>query len=248
MKSIIIKTIVYPGLLLLVFLIACNNPYLSNPFDPASDDFIPRPAGLLIDDFDNPDGLNSLNCQRETFTDSFNYAKIFVSFNSKPEYVLRGMGNSYKINFDVSKNDTAYCSFSDLLTTNVKAESLRGQFNLWVLGLDSIAYLQFWIKAESKNIDFEIALKGNNKDKDSNDVWTDPRRLFSQCDILGVKSGWQRVRIPIISLWDNNHPKEDVDNKSVREINFSFNHSHLKSLNRDLQGTIYLDEISFERE
>lgn len=229
--------------LLLIFLsISCNDAELTNPFDPASNEFIPRPEGLLIDDFDDLDvsrEFNLLRCQRETCME--HGAVIKTSFNNESLNVLRGVGHSLAIDFNVS-NDSAYCSFSDLLTSNNKKdeERERGQFNLWVLGLDSLTDLQFWVKSESKNIDFEIALKDNfNK-------WTDLRVKFSQCEIIDTRMNWMKVRTDATQLW---HSLEDnyIDKKSVREINFSFSNIQLKKSNKDLKGIIYLDEISFER-
>jgi hypothetical protein len=223
--------------LLLIFLsINCNDAELTTPFDPASKGFISRPEGLLIDDFDTPSEFNLLRCQRETCME--HSALIKTSFNNESLNVLRGVGHSFAIDFNVS-NDSAYCSFSDLLTTNNHLDSTRGQFNLWVLGLDSLTDLQFWVKSESKNIDFEIALKDNF------DKWTDPRVKFSECEIIDTRMNWKKVRISVTDLWHS--PNNYIDKKSVREINFSFSNIQLKKSNKDLKGIIYLDEISFER-
>jgi len=214
----------------------CDNQKLSNPFDPASDSFIPPAQGLLIDDFDDGKDPNLLGGYSYVFIDQDKKAIIDTSHYCKSENILRGVGCSMRIYFDVSKEGDPFGGYVQTLIDNAPNTSSKSAFNLESLKLDT---LKFWIKAESAGINFEIALK------DTNNMETEPKLLFR--DYVANSIGlWEEIKIPIDSLKMVKNVAK-VDLRILRELNFGFGKKHFMEIGADISGTIYLDEISFER-
>jgi hypothetical protein len=210
-----------------------DNPELCNPLDPASDCYIPPPNGLLIEDFNDGKIPNLLGYCHEVFL-AFP-AGIDTSYESQPENVLRGIGRSWRMKFDVSKGQDANAGYVELLTGNIRCPSTRGLFNVDVLDLK---ILTFWVKVESPEINFEVALK------DIDDKETNPKRLIRE--YLTPDRAWKKVRIPIADLvLVQNIGK--VDLTRLRQITIAFGYRRFQEVNAPLSGIIYLDEIAFER-
>lgn len=221
-------------------LLSCANDPLDNPFDPASKNYIPpfsAANGLLIDDFDDGKDPNLLGFAPEVFRDSLNLAIIDVSYHSQSENVLRRIGYSIQIYFDVSESEGVNHAFGGWV--QVLSNGSRDIFNLAVLNLDT---LSFWVKSESPGIFFEVALKqsGGCGTDFTEDCQTTPKKLYS------ANTVWRKVIIPISNLQLNQYGGM-LDLTSLREINFGFSKERFREVGAALEGTIYIDEIAFER-
>jgi len=223
---------------------ACPNDPFENPNDPAAenDAYIPKPNGLLIEDFDDGKIPNLLGYCHEIFLDDLGpFAIIDTSYISDRKDVLRGGGKSWRIHFNVSKEpplgkDT-YCGYVELLTGNDLCKRPNaGLFNLAVLNL---TFLTFWVKTESPDIDFEMALKDIKNNE------TNPKKRVKD-NYLTPGILWRKVKIPITDLLPN-QSGPPVNLQELREINFSFSYRYSQQPRAPLTGTIYLDEIAFER-
>ncbi len=222
---------------------ACPNDPFENPNDPAAenDAYIPKPNGLLIEDFNNGRGPNLLGYCHEIFVDTFvvgsknSLAVVetsYVSYVSQPQNVLRKVGYSWRIRFDISKSSSeggAFGGYVELLVANNICKLDRGPFNLEGLKLN---FLTFWIRAEPPGIDMEVALK------DIHDNQTTPKRLIRE--YLIPETVWRKAVIPIKDLLRGN--RGDLNLKELREINFAFSYNMKPD-----SGRIYIDEIAFER-
>lgn len=232
-----IQIVIFLSLFLIIILLNfCDNQELSNPFDPGSDSFIPTTRGLLIDDFDDGKNPNLLGGYPSVFIDPDGKAIVDTSYHSKSENVLRGVGYSWRIFFDVSKEGDPFGGYVQTLIDNAPNSSSKKVFNLETLKLDT---LKFWVKAESETINFEVALK------DTNNMQTEPKLLFRDysADTIGL---WEIIKIPVDSL-KMVKDVDTVDLKILRELNFGFAKKLFEDIDADLKGTIYIDEISFER-
>lgn len=234
-QNVIFQTF-FSVILLLNF---CDNQELSNPFDPASDIYIPPTQGLLIEDFDDGKDPNLLGGYSSVFIDPDGKAKVDTLYHNKLENVLRGVGYSMRIYFDVSKEGDPFGGYVQTLIDNSPNSSSKRVFNLESLKLDT---LKFWVKAESAGINFEVALK------DTNNLQTEPKLLFREyiANSIGL---WKEIKIPIDSLKriKKDATVDKVDLKILRELNFGFGKNRFEDVGADLKGIIYLDEISFER-
>jgi hypothetical protein len=222
--------------IILLFSAACNSDKFDNPLDPNSPAYIPplEPDKIvLIDNYDNGKKPNLLGCCYENFGNG-----VDISYDSQSKNILRGVGYSRQIDFDVSREENTSGGYVEMLTGNIECPSPRGLFNLEVLYLNT---LTFWAKLESPDINMEVALKdiGNHQ--------TTPKRLLR--DYLAPSmpdTGWVKVEIPISELRSAQDGSE-VDFQNLREINFGFANELFQKINAPLKGTIYIDEIAFER-
>lgn len=216
------------------------------PFQGKCNMCISKPKGLLIDDFDDGNDINLLGFKDGAFwyPDKPEIIDTFY-IHQPPENVLRGTGGSLKINFNVSDSN----AFGGWLTTlNDGLHPTRGtSFNLANLNLDS---LTFWVKAENPDTYFEVALKDSTHNCLDNN-----RPAPCQTDrkeIRSVGTSWKRVSIPISDLLRGPNGVR-VDSTRLHEINFAFGYARFQELrlqhqkNVRFEGTIYLDEIAFER-
>ena len=233
----------FAGLLLLAVSCNCDDPF-DNPLDPASKNYISPfdPAkGILIDDFDDGQDPNLLGSCPSIF--KAQQADVDTFYHSKHENVLRGVGRSMQIKFDVSKFETASGGWVQPLVDTCPGKSSRIAFNLEAL---NVTALTFWIKTESPRINLEIALK------DTTIVGqTGPKRLLwsnrtPQASYLRPDNSWQKVTIPISHLTPNDSGAP-VNLRILREINFGFGRQRFEDEGGDLTGTLYIDEIAFER-
>ena len=230
-----IQIVILFSLFLIILLLSfCDNQNLSNPFDPASDSFIPLTQGLLIDDFNDGKDPNLLGGYPEIFLDLDRKAIIDTFYHNESENVLRGIGYSMRIDFDVSRGEDPFGGYVQNLIGNDSDSSSGRAFNLEALNLDA---LKFWVKTELKRIDFEVAFK------DTNNMQTYPKLYFRDyiADSIGL---WNEIKIPVSNL----KPAQDgkmVDLKILKEINFGFAKLHFIEISAELKGTIYIDEISF---
>lgn len=231
----------------IILLMACGEYHtpFQNPFDP----LVNRPNtpanSLLIEDFDDGEIGNLLGYCHETFVDTFSLvgirqplASIETSYVDikQPANVLRGIGRSWRITFNIKETTLegdAFGGYVELLVANDICKLDRGDFNLEGLKLDT---LTFWVKAESPGINMEVALK----DVDNN--ITDPKRLIH----LSPSTVWRKAKIPIKDLVSAGNGKK-VNLRKLREINFGFGKARFIKDGGELTGTIYLDEIAFER-
>jgi len=235
----------------IILLMACGEYHapFQNPFDP----LVNRPNtpanSLLIEDFDDGEMGNLLGYCHETFVDKFSLvgidqplASIEASYVDikQPANVLRGVGRSRRITFDITKSSSkgdAFGGYTELLVANDICKLDRGPFNLEGLKLDT---LTFWVKAESPGINMEVALK----DVDNN--ITEPKRLIQDCLRPNANTVWRKAKIPIKDLVSAGNGKK-VNLRQLREINFGFGKARFIKDCGELAGTIYLDEIAFER-
>ncbi len=233
----------------IILLMACkeNKPFFNNPFDP----LVNRPStpanSLLIEDFDDGEMGNLLGYCHETFEDTFSLvgtrqplASIVASYVdiNQPANVLHGVGRSLQITYEISQSSSkgaAFGGYAELLVANDICKLDRGPFNLEGLKFDT---LTFWIKAESPGINMEVALK------DIYNNITEPKRLIR--DYLKPDTVWKKAKIPIKNLVSAGNGKT-VNLRQLREINFGFGKVRFQKDGGDLAGTIYLDEIAFER-
>lgn len=221
-------------------LLSCANDPFDNPFDPASENYIPTLSSdkaIMIDDFNDGADPNLLGFASVVFKDLLNLAIIDVSHHSKAENVLRGVGYSIMINFNVSRTESGKQAFGGWV--QVLSDGSRGVFNLAILKFDT---LSFWVKAESPGIIFEVALKqfGGCGIDFTDECQTTPKMLFSADTV------WKKLRIPISDL-QLDQDGGMIDLTSLREINFGFSKIRFQEVGAVLEGTIYIDEIAFER-
>lgn len=214
----------------------CDNQELLNPFDPASDSFIPPSHGLLIEDFDDGKDPNLLGGYSFVFIDQDRKAIIDTSHYCKSENVLRGVGCSMRIHFDVSAEGDPFGGYVQTLIDNAPNASSKRVLNLESLKLDT---LRFWVKAESERINFEVAIK------DTNNMQTEPKLLFRDY-VVNSKGLWDEIKIPVDSLRMVKNVAK-VDLRILRELNFGFAKKLFVEIGADLTGIMYIDEISFER-
>ncbi len=202
---------------------------------------IPKPDGLMIDDFDHEDFKNLLGF-RDGYFDT-PVGTVDTSRAKEPENVLRGKGRSLQIDFYL--NDDA--SFGGWVTTlNNGEDSSRGtSFNLKNLGLNTLA---FWVKGASPKTYFEVALKDNTLNcKDDKGMidkcQTNPKKIYL------APTYWRKIKIPVDSLLTTAQTGVKVDLTRLREVSLGFAKRAflLQDSQAELNGTIYIDEIAFER-
>jgi hypothetical protein len=213
-----------------LFAVSCCDEKFDNPFDPASNKYSPPAKDLLIENFDDGDGLNLLGFpnSRWTIPDSSDSIRTFY-VRPPSENVLRGKGSSLRIEFNVSIPNYSGGWFTTL------SDRQGLSLNLQHLNLHK---LTFWVKTEKEKINFEVALRDSthgHKGGFSDCQTTEKFKSFAD-------TSWEKVIIPIskLSLCQDS---TRLDSTRVREINIGF--SHARSQPR--KGIIYLDEIAFER-
>jgi hypothetical protein len=135
----------------------CNDKPFENPLDPASEDYIPpltTDKGIMIEDFDDGKDPNLLGFCHRVFRDSLRLADIRVSYNNQRENVLRGVGHSFQITFELPQGGVSFGGYVEALTRidNDPCSLSRGFFNLANLNLDT---LTFWVRTTFQSIIFK---------------------------------------------------------------------------------------------
>lgn len=222
--------------------VACKNTpvVFENPADPRASNYSPPIApfsaqsGILVDDFDDANTQrNLLNYCPETFRDPGNVAILTVSHVGAG--ALRGTGQSLRIDFDVAGPGDPFGGYVQLLTGNDSCPSSDGVFNAGVLRLE---FLSFWIKTSSSQVDVEVAIK------DITDAQTYPKKLTR--GFASPDTSWHKVRIPLTTELGQGVGRR-VDLQRLREVNFGFAKRRFQDENLETRGTVFLDEIAFER-
>lgn len=198
---------------------------------------IPKPNGLLIDDFNDGKQINLLGLPHSIFKSPVTIRTIDTFYIRQPsKNVLRGTGGALRMEVDVTTPDSA---FGGWLTT--LSDSQGTSLNLKLLNLHA---LTFWVKADipeinlAPEINIEVALIDSNS-KCEKGCQTEPKV------IRPVKTFWQKVRIPASTLLM--YREVGLDSTRVREINFAFGYKNIGPTGQRSKVTVYLDEIAFER-
>lgn len=134
-----------------------------------------------------------------------------------------------------SPQEGAFC-----LKLDYNVSTLASYAGYWsLLGGENLSIytsISFWVKGTAGGEFFKIELKNNNTDNNRN------RAAIYVTDYLdgGVTTSWQEVTIPFhnfvnLDSWNN-----------MKELVFTFENSQSVTNGSPLQGTIYIDRISFE--
>jgi hypothetical protein len=201
-------------------------------------------GGIMVNDFERGDRLNTLDYCPERFTDSSNLATVSSTPISVPAETLRNTGRSLRIVFDVSSTQTAepFGGYVETLTGNDPCPSDRGLFNLDAMNKTA---LTFWVRRPDPDVDMEIALKSispNPNPQRADDIETDPKVLLSSYATRATS--WEKIRIPIVDLLPAGRGRR-VDTRNLRQITFAFAKRRFQEAGGALSGTIFLDEIAF---
>lgn len=223
---------------MLLIAACCNDTPFDNPLDPASKNYIQPfdPAkGILIEDFDDGNGFNLLGLPNSFFRSPDTIRVDALYIRRPPENLLRRTGGALQIKFNVTSPDSAFGGWRTTLRDNRDPSPL----NLKLLNLHA---LTFWVKADAQGINLEVGLR---------DATHESQKGTKECPadqtcpkvIRQLETFWQKASIPISTL-SRQIEVGGLDSTRVREINFSVGHQKVGPL---FSGTIYLDEIAFER-
>lgn len=189
-------------------------------------------SSVMINDFNSGDGKNALGFCLQTFSDASGRSPVNVNLGGK-DRSGRG-GYSLQLDFDVSGAGKPFGGYIEMLVgVGGNCGPAGGQYNA-----RGMSELHFWVKRSSANIDMEIAVM------DIHGKQTTSKRLLRE--VAPPDTSWTEVRI---SLADLVHAQDGqlVDLSALREINFGFAKERFQSVNAALSGTVYLDDIGFNR-
>ncbi len=245
-RPIAVGSLLAVAFALLVATPACDDPPFRNPNDPSSPTYVPSPesGAVIVDDYNTGGSRNALGYCPETFTDASGVLTVTPSYVSQASEVLRGSGASLRLEFDVSGAGDPFGGYVEMLTGNTPCPSTRGLFNLEALNMRA---LTFWVRRPAADVDMEIALKSIDPDprfQPANDNQTSPKRLLRTYVQPGT--GWMKVRVPLSDLVPGIDGRP-VDLKNLREVNFGFAKQRFIGVGAAVRGTLYIDEVAFER-